>query len=109
MKQLLNKYREYLASLGARPETIYTGQPDGYALGGPRAIDNHVLYMVADMQGQLERANGHADAKFQRWLGFIQGVMWLTGMYSLDQLRDQTREAVHEQQRADVTAGRILD
>jgi len=32
--------------------------------------------------------------KVNRWLGFIQGVLWCEGEFTIDQLRDQTREVL---------------
>lgn len=29
--------------------------------------------------------------KFNRWLGFMQGVLWKEGTYTLNQMRDQNR------------------
>jgi hypothetical protein len=29
--------------------------------------------------------------KFMRWLGFMQGVLWNNGIYTLDQLKDHNR------------------
>jgi hypothetical protein len=29
--------------------------------------------------------------KANRWLGFVQGVMWMTGFYSVDEMREHNR------------------
>lgn len=29
--------------------------------------------------------------KFFRWLGFLQGVLWMEGMYTLEELKDHNR------------------
>ena len=31
------------------------------------------------------------EGKCNRWLGFVQGVLWMSGIYTIDQLRDHVR------------------
>lgn len=44
--------------------------------------------------------------KTNRWLGFIQGVLWMEGGYSINQLRDQTRPIAEKS--ANSWAGQML-
>ena len=30
--------------------------------------------------------------KINRWVGFIQCILWVTGTYTIDEMRDQTRK-----------------
>lgn len=32
--------------------------------------------------------------KLNRWLGFVQAIMWISGLRTIRQLRDETREAL---------------
>lgn len=52
----------------------------------------HALEMIDKMEafhteGQIE--------KFNRWLGFVQGVFWMTGVYTLDEMKTHNRTFVH--------------
>lgn len=49
---------------------------------------SHVLAMIPQMREFLEQ--GRRDKVF-RWLGFIQGVLWLSGEFSLEKLKLHNR------------------
>lgn len=49
----------------------------------------HALWMCDLALGFL--ANGELD-KAHRWLGFVQGVFWACGHYSIDELRVHSTE-----------------
>ena len=46
----------------------------------------HTRWMILQL---LETADYFSPAKFNRWLGFIQGVLWMNGNRTLQQLRDE--------------------
>lgn len=48
----------------------------------------HLQSMIPQMRNFLQEGE---EGKFYRWLGFMQGVLWLRGCYSLDELRDHNR------------------
>lgn len=51
----------------------------------------HVLYMI-------EQARGIQDMeKLMRWLGFIQGVQWALGMYSIAELKTHNRTSAADE------------
>jgi hypothetical protein len=50
---------------------------------------DHALWMCEEATGLV--SEGKID-KANRWLGFVQGVLFLTGKFTLKELRDQTRE-----------------
>ena len=53
---------------------------------------DHVLWMIAQMhKGMQPGVNAWDGKKLNRWLGFIQGVLWMAGAYTIDELRQQTR------------------
>lgn len=54
----------------------------------------HVLWMLEEMRKMAEYANFPAadvQEKIGRWLGFVQGVLWSFGWYSIDEMRDLNR------------------
>ncbi len=49
----------------------------------------HVLWMCLEIEKLLQE--GKRD-KAERWLCFIQGVLWMNGICSIDEMRDDNRE-----------------
>ena len=45
----------------------------------------HLQLMIPKVREHLE---AERIEKGMRWLGFIQGVLWAEGMYSIDELRE---------------------
>jgi hypothetical protein len=43
----------------------------------------HARWMVEELLGREEMP----EDKLNRWLGFIQGVLWCTGKYSINDMR----------------------
>lgn len=84
MKALLTRYAKHL--LWFKPVNIYRRNSTGAATGEP-AVLNHVLWMLGNMPDQND------VPKFNRWLGFVQGVLWAFGHYTLDDLRADVRAA----------------
>lgn len=54
--------------------------------GGSRL--QHVRWMCQQIPKMLDE--GHLE-KVNRWLGFIQGVLWLENIYTIDQMRNHNR------------------
>jgi hypothetical protein len=50
---------------------------------------NHALWMCTVIEEQVK--DGKAE-KAERWLCFIQGVLWMNGICSIDEMRDDNRE-----------------
>lgn len=50
--------------------------------GGPLAHAHWMVQMARELS--LEKAN--------RWLGFVQGVLWCEKVFTVDEMRDQTRK-----------------
>ena len=48
----------------------------------------HCVSMLYEMKRFLRE--GRID-KVNRWLGFIQGVLWFCGIYTLNELKDHNR------------------
>lgn len=62
----------------------------------PREAFEHVHNMLEQIEEWL--ADEHLDVvdpkawdKANRWLGFLQGVFWMQGTYTLNQMRDHNR------------------
>lgn len=50
--------------------------------------DRHVHYVLT----MLTRMKCFDDVeKAFRWLGFVQGVLWTKGIYTIDEMRDHNR------------------
>ena len=62
-----------------------SGTPCTPLLAGPRPSGG-----VEAGEGELAKAN--------RWLGFMQGVLWRSGIYTLDELREHNRSVEADQQ-----------
>lgn len=70
--------------------------PDGRSLG-PFANNCHMLWMLDEIENmELRhgcRVNGTTkyplgvEEKLNRWIGFVQGVLWTQGMASIEDLR----------------------
>ena len=54
-----------------------------------RQTQSHAHWMCLEIPGLLETPNGFEKAN--RWLGFIQGVLWTSGVFSIDHMRDDNR------------------
>jgi hypothetical protein len=58
--------------------------PTGGLLNGATVELQHVLWMCDEidrlLESQLDRAN--------RWLGFVQGVLWMAGVFTIRELAD---------------------
>ena len=89
MREVIGHYRSLL-SLIPPNEGPYGGNPS------PREALAHVHGMLERVERQLDSYQSEAGysedwEKANHWLGFIQGVLWLHGDYTLDQLQDHNR------------------
>lgn len=81
---VLKEYREHLEKLGAKMREIdYDSR-----LPDKRIALNHLLSMIPKMEKFIKEGQRE---KFFRWLGFMQGVLWSFGEFSLNDLRDHNR------------------
>lgn len=55
----------------------------------------HAAWMVDEMLSYIgvTEAEHYDGDKVNRWIGFIQGVLWMYGVYTVDDLRQQTIRA----------------
>ena len=54
---------------------------------------NHLVYMLDRMEEMLDTALFSVTNwdKFNRWLGFVQGLLWAMGEYTLDEMQEHNR------------------
>lgn len=54
---------------------------------------NHLVCMFDRMEEMLDTAVFPVTNwdKFNRWLGFVQGILWSLGEYTLNEMRDHNR------------------
>jgi hypothetical protein len=85
--KISGKYREILQSKGARP------QPCDTSLNvnpGDPCIFDHCLWMCS----MIDEFVGGNPEKALRWVCFIQGVLWNSGLMSIDSMREDNRLAL---------------
>jgi hypothetical protein len=61
----------------------------GYIVFRSLAVKKHLRAMLDEMDQFI--AEGKRE-KFMRWLGFMQGVLWTQGVYTLDELKNHNRQ-----------------
>lgn len=86
--KVIKLYKDHLYIRGVDPISAnYTER--GFTLGnGPIIALNHLLTMLIRMEGYLEEGRRE---KFMRWLGFVQGSLWVLGCFSLNELRSHLK------------------
>ena len=82
VKEVTAQYRKLLAPVDGKNWADASGQPE------PEGAHEHAKWM-------LDRIDEFADqgrmGKAFRWLGFLQGVFWTLGTYTLNQMREHNR------------------
>lgn len=90
MKELIALYRQRLEDAGFSGVRVDAGKDDVEL----NAQYQHLLWMLNQMDAMAEDPGPEDDDKLNRWLGFVQGVLWSTGIFTLTELRAQTRKAL---------------
>jgi hypothetical protein len=58
----------------------------------------HARWMVLKMIRRLEADEESSPGQADRWLGFIQGILWMNGFYSIGEMAAaNTKEISHDQ------------
>ena len=96
---------QYITALGNLRRTLAPRKCALDKRGLPNVLSlEHALWMLHEMRTMLH--NAHAvwsdpewdlgdtvdGDKINRWLGFVQGVLWTTGVYTIDDMRDHNRQ-----------------
>lgn len=84
VRALLQKYDDELSRYTLRR---VEDAAEGNSLG-------HLRWMIREM---LDHGDDWSDRKTNRWLGFIQGTLWQSGVIGILKLRDQTRDLYAEE------------
>lgn len=78
------------------------GMVYGSFRGGPPLM--HAAWMAEEMLRHL--GGKHPDrAKANRWIGFIQGVLWTTRTFTIDELRQHIKDIEEEEGKGDAENG----
>ena len=78
LKLYSTKLDEVLHGLRANP---HTNEPTIVEL-------EHLVYMIEKMS---DKKQDFSEGKTNRWLGFIQGVLWHHHIFTIDQMREHNR------------------
>lgn len=81
--EVCDRYRQRLTEEVAKPRPAVA-----YAEGSPLDPIGHLRRMLPQIEDFV--LGGEMDKAF-RWLGFVQGVLRLEGIYTLDELREHNR------------------
>ena len=79
----VKKYDGWLDALNVRSKEVDTSirmPTREQALG-------HLRWMFGEMATRIAGATGKSD----RWIGFVQGVLWFAGFASIDEFKDDNR------------------
>lgn len=74
------RYKGVLEAKGNTPVRQSEASPDRDER--ERKLD-HVLWMAHHLES--DEAKDYSDAKRNRWLGWMQGVLWAEGVYNLEE------------------------
>lgn len=91
LNQLLDVYSAELQRRGIKPERQDpTRTPDVLWAAHDTDVNlglYHALWMVEEMKTfTLEQWE-----KSMRWLGFVQGCLWVLGVYTIEEMKDHNR------------------
>lgn len=78
----------YKRCLNCGAERYALNEKVGCSFNEGVAILKHCRYMVNEILSFLEQ---NRTEKAFRWLGFLQGCLWTTGVFSLDELKGHNR------------------
>ncbi|MEK7519038.1 MAG: hypothetical protein AAB424_01905 [Patescibacteria group bacterium] len=82
--RVVEVYEKQLKELSIPPVEHSTNN----VLMTPRRGLEHAHWMLSSIREFAQQ--GAFDTAF-RWLGFVQGILWMTGVYSIDELRNHNR------------------
>jgi hypothetical protein len=56
---------------------------------------DHIVSMIPKMEEMSQKNDYATREKLMRWIGFMQGVLWSDGLYSIDELREMNTKELH--------------
>ncbi len=104
IREIISIYRKYLKEWPVVPRDL----PHNLRAPSSLGAYAHCLGMLDKMEKFLEEGRFE---KAMRWLGFIQGVFWCTGAFSLEELMNHSRpdEATTERLADSLFRFKIID
>lgn len=81
MKDLCERYIAHFSELGYLPHENQNASNSRERIG-------HALWMCTQIPDIIWR---NLVPKANRWLGFVQGVLWTDGGFSIDQMKEDNR------------------
>lgn len=83
IKRVAMQYLSEFQRLGEEPERFVPTENEPHPM--EKAARKHAWWMCYEIvcfvdQGEVDKAN--------RWLGFVQGVLWAFGYKTIDEMRD---------------------
>jgi len=99
--QVVELLHHYKAELRGRYNAVARRFQDRPGLAGWARVTaefDHLLWMIDHMLMDLDpgmltvqEVDRWPEDKLHRWIGFVQGVLWTSGTYTIDELRQQSR------------------
>lgn len=86
--KISDKYASILQNTGAKPQACDTSLN---VKPGDPCIYDHCLFMCHKVS---EFALGGETEKALRWVCFVQGVLWNSGLTSIDSMREDNRSVL---------------
>lgn len=83
----IEEYRTCFVNLCIEAET----HPHDIKLSQHNNINADIKHCATMLDKMVDFVNEGKIEKAFRWLGFIQGVLWSRGLYTLDQLKEHNR------------------
>lgn len=110
LKQLFRVLHRYDTELGERVETRRFRADNSPYTDAANQI-SHARWMCQEIMGFLPRhkidepppdskETQAAMEKAMRWFGFVQGLLWSTGIKTLDEIHEDNRDPAREQGQA---------
>lgn len=84
---VFTQYRETLKGFGIEAHEIKDNDSLASRFSGEEKLA-HLAWMCAR---SIEFASTGGVDKAFRWLGFVQGVLWMSNIYTINELRDHSR------------------
>lgn len=94
--EICDKYMKYFDTLGVdvikhAKKEVCEGTMMVDNIGQTATAYEHIYWMCAEIKEFVKKEE--MDKAF-RWLGFVQGVLWCVGEYTINELRDHNRSNV---------------
>ena len=84
IKQALNVYRIRLQNIGIKPYRFPPGQE-------PQDRKQKLMHVAGLIEAAEDLLKEDRLEKAFRWLGFVQGALWASGLYTIKELKDHNR------------------